>query len=287
MVELKSAFEIMGLKEGADKGEIERRYNVLQKKYRAGIFDNSIKGSTEINIDEINHAYNLLMGYEADYYGSDVIVKPNLILKKIGVDEKKFKNFLHYYKFHIIGAVVIIVILVSMIRGGVNNAINTAAIDLNLAFIGKIACSDTDTLKQKITAALPELEVVSTDSVVIYEGMDAQLEYASNTKAAILFAVADVDVLIIDREVFKRYSGQGTFVSLDGIAANLDIDREKNKDYILKNEEGKETHFYGIDVTSNPIFKESGIIGENMIVAIKASCKHYDNAIKLVELLAK
>ena len=66
-------------------------------------------------------------------------------------------------------------------------------------------------------------------------------------KAMVLFAAGDIDVFVLDKENFDKYSEQGAFISLDDLVVKLGIDKSKYKDYILKTKEDKEEHIYGID----------------------------------------
>lgn len=282
MLDIKSAYEVLGLSESVSKEDIEKRYAILLKKYRSiDIDDKENSGITKDEINKVTTAYNLLMGYETLEQEDNIEKEPNLVFKKLGVDQKKFENFIHYYKFHILGGIVAVVALVSIIVSIVTNVDP----DLNVAFIGSVFCQDTDVFKEKTVDAMPDLKAVGTDAATIFEGMDGQMEYAANMKLVVLFAGADVDVFLIDKEYFEKYAEQGAFKNLDELAQELKVEENGVKVYRKKTESDEQEHIYGIDLTENASLRESGVEGQKIIAAIRANSKHYDNAIGLIKYL--
>jgi hypothetical protein len=108
----KNAYEILGVNKDASKNEIERRYTILLKKHR---LENS-KNSDDKEFDEITEAYNLLMGYSTELPVERKNKKPNPVLKKLGINEEKAANFLHYYKHHIIISIIVLVVLITSVK---------------------------------------------------------------------------------------------------------------------------------------------------------------------------
>ncbi|HHW49442.1 MAG TPA: hypothetical protein GXX14_12620 [Clostridiaceae bacterium] len=279
-MEKKEAYQILGLSEGASKEQIQKKYNVLIKRYRMSSSDSGEK-SPEIDMERVDMAYNLLMGYIVEEPSESRPYKPNPILQKMGVDEKKAKNFLYYYKFHIIGAIILVILAVFFIK----DVVFRVPSDLDAAFVGEIYYSDTELFKQNVMSKMPELREMSIDAAIFAEGMDAQMEYAMNMKTVVLFGGGTVDIFLLDKASYEKFGSQGAFENLDNIAGKLKIDEEKSKDLLLKTEEDPEEHLYGIDVSDSKLLKESGIIGERIIAAIRVNAKHHENALRMLELL--
>ena len=275
----KDAYQILGLKEGASKEQIQNKYNILIKRYRMGI-DKDDKDS-QVDIERIDMAYNLLMGYHIEEPAGNKPYKPNPILKKMGVDEKKAQNFLYYYKFHIIGAIVLVILAVFFIK----DIVGKVPSDLDVALVGEIYCNDTELFKQNILDKMPELREMSIDAATFFEGMDGQMEYAMNMKTMVLFGGGTVDIFFLDKDSYEKFCLQGAFANLDEVAGNLKADEDKNSDLLLKTEEDQEKHLYGIDVSDSKLLEESGVIGERIIAAIRVNAKHYENAVRMLELL--
>jgi len=282
MHDIKDAYEVLGLSENATKEDIEKRYAILLRKYKnVGKDDKENNENLNEEFERITNAYNLLMGYEIPEDENVPPKKPNPVLKWLGIDQKKFETFIHYYKFHILGGIAALVFLISLIYSIVTNVDP----DLNVAFVGSIFYQDTEVFKEKVKDAIPDLKAVGTDSAIIFEGMDGQMEIASNMKLTVLFAAADMDVFIIDKQQFDKFAQQGTFEKLDELAEELKIEEQGIKVYRAKAEEDGKEYIYGIDLTQNAVLKECGIEGEEIIGAVRVDSKHREEAISLIKYL--
>lgn len=328
----KEAREILGVAKEASRNDIERKYAILLKKHRmssikVGYCDNpeaaedrenefrdasagggaasqdlgathdkSLKPE-EYSFEKVTEAYNVLMGF-------DIKIKeepPSSIaplLKKAGIDEKKARNFLYYYKYHIIIAIVLVIGVVYFVRG----CVNRVEPDFNIAFMGRLGYMDaSEKLKEIIKENIPGITEPSIDGAFLSDDDEiSEQQYAMQVKATILFAAGDIDIFILDRTNYERYAKQGVFMSLDEIAPALGIDMEKHKEYILKVEnevsdggdnqaeapvETGPEHLYGIDVKDSKALNEAGVIGDEMIAAIFAGCEKVDKAKRFLEFL--
>ncbi|NMA66932.1 MAG: DnaJ domain-containing protein [Clostridiaceae bacterium] len=282
MHDIKDAYELLGLSENASKEDIEKRYSILLKKYKnVGTDDKDSNENLADEFERVIKAYNLLMGFETPEEEDVTPKKPNPVLKWLGIDQKKFETFIHYYKFHILGGIAVIVFLAAMIHSIVTNADP----DLNVAFIGKIFYQDTKAFEERVMDAMPDLNAVGTDSAIIFEDMEGQMEVASNMKLTVLFSAADMDVFIIDKAQFDRFAQKGAFEKLDELAEELKIEEHGIKVHRVKTEDDEQEHIYGIDLTQNAALKECGIEGEEIIGAIRINSKHRDRAISLIKYL--
>ena len=344
----KEARKILGVSKEASRNDIERKYSfILLRQKEAAIRqhdrhsedadesrddreerdgnegnsgkDAALPGNAEerqgYSFEQITEAYNVLMGYEVTMK-EEPPSKAAPLLNKAGIDEKKAKNFFYYYKYHILGVIVAVIAIVLTVR----SCVTRVDPDFTTAFIGQINFTETDKLKEMIRTEIPEIKEPGFDGAFVSEeSSDAQMEYAMNMKAAVLFAAGDVDVFITDQPTFDRYAKEGAFLDLDEIARQLGVDMEKNKDYIVKIEEDSgeedsesgtgdntesggqgeatagadaggeaaEEHLYGIDVSDSAALKEAGIAGEKMIVSIYVRCDQTEKAVKLLQFLMK
>ena len=283
-IDLKDAYKVLGVREGASKAEIEKRFAMILKKHRMQISTGEQEeGASGINMEEATRAYNLLMGYEEKEPEQAVMRKPNPLLKKLGIDEKKAENFWHYYKFHVLGGILLIIILASTLK----SCITRVEPDLNVAFVGEFLFGGTEGFEKLVEDKLGNVRKVGVDSAVFFPGMDGQMEVAMHTKTMVLFAAADVDLFVLDRANFEKFGKQGAFMKLDELSGSLDIGSEsaRNKTCALKAENDDKEYVYGIDVTDSPIFSESGIEGKEKIAAISIRAKRGDKALELLGLL--
>lgn len=282
MLDMNEAREVLGVGKDAGRNEIERRYSIILKRYRINKAEEQQEPG-EVDIDRITRAYNLLMGYEEPQTEKEAKA-PNPLLKKMGVDEGKAKNFLHYYKIHIIIGIAVLLAIVFTVRG----CVTRVEPDFNMAFVGQIAFNETDALKGIIKNELPEIKEPGFDGAFIGpEGQGGQQEYAMQMKAIVLFAAADIDLFILDEDAYKKFSAQGAFRSLDDISPKLGVDAGKSKPLAVKAEDEAVEHVYGIDVSNSEVFKRSGILGEKLIAAIPVKSKQPEKAEKMIGLLLK
>jgi len=311
----KEARKILGVTKESSRNDIEKKYSILLKKHRQEMLEGSEPGETEhdtaCDFDRITEAYNLLMGYEVKIE-EEPPGKAAPILNKLGVDEKKAKNFFYYYKYHILGAIALIIAVIYT----VTSCVNRVEYDFNIAFIGDIFYySATDSLGESIKAEVPSIQEPGFDGA--YLGIAGDQQYAMASKAAVLIAAADMDVFILDRDTYTMYAKQGAFLSLDEIAPRLGVDISEHQDLVLAVEEdddmgdidvvgedkteitddadtsgdsnnpAAEKHLYGIDVSNSKALREAGVIAEDMVAAIFVNCDQQEKAEAFLEFLLK
>lgn len=278
-------YEILGVKKGDSESEIERRYFILSKRYKIEKSENP-EADVETKIEELNWAYNVLMGRPTGKSEEEEINESSPIFKKLGINQKKMSNIFHYYKFHILISILVLLFVGYTVKG----CVTRVDPDLNIAFVGNYYYTDTSPLKEKILNEWLDINEILIDGAILSENGNPELNYAMQMKAAVLFGAGDIDVFILDKPNFEKYAKQGAFTSLDELTEELNIDLEKNKDYILKaevkeGEEESEEHLYGIDVSGSRIFSDNIIIGDEKIAAIYIRTKRYDLSVEFLKLL--
>jgi len=322
----KEARKILNVSKDATRNEIERKYAIYLKRYKAeqakltedketgeeqgdkalhdsGAVSAGARQPSEYTFEQITEAYDLLMGYEVpkkEYVPS----KAAPLLQKAGIDERKARNFLYYYKYHILAVIALILTIALTVRG----CVNRVKPDFNIAFIGRIVYSEVaEDLKNSIKANVPEITEPGIDGAYLADDSLGEQQYAMEMKATVLLAAGDIDVFILDKTSFVRYAKQGAFMSLDEIAPRLGVDLEANKDLIVEvvddyletdglpeNETAgdtaqkpSETHLFGIDVSNSAVLKETGVIGDEKIACIFVGCEQIEKAEKFIEFLMK
>lgn len=282
MLDREEACKILGVSEDAAKDEIIKRYDILLKKHRA---ISQAGGKEEYSMEQIDEAYNLLMGYESEQPETPAKSSPvlGLVYRKLNLDEKKVNNFFHYHKTHIVVSIIALIVLITTVRGCVNR-VNP---DLFFTIMGDIYVTDVEKVQNGIKEILPEAKAPQVDSVILTEKDQGEQAYAMQMKAVTLMAAGDMDLLILDKINFERFAKQGAFISLEDLANELGIDREKNKSYVITPEEGGKEALYGINVTESAFLKQQNIKGKEMIAAIRINAKHQDKAVSLFKQIIK
>lgn len=271
-VDRKTACKILGIPETASKDDISRTYAMFLKKKRLEKMQNDTETekSEQINYDEIDAAYNYLMGYETEE------VK---ITKK-----SKISDFLYYNRFKII------LILIVLIAAGYLIKIYTrqkTKYDLNITFVGAIYSFETDTFKEKVKELVPDFKNIYVGTYPISSEGTLDVDHQNFQEFQVELSMGELDVIIIDKSNFNKVVTQGVFANLDDFLDKIDINKGLNKDLMLKIEKNGDTeeHLYGVDVSDCPIFEESKIKGTEKIVVIRSNTKNLDNARKFIEAL--
>ncbi|MCX7923667.1 MAG: hypothetical protein N3B21_16905 [Clostridia bacterium] len=279
-MDINNAYRVLGVKEGAQKQEIEKRYSILLKRQRQNRENVSTGQNDTDDFDQITAAYNLLMGYNCDEFKEDSSYKNGFLYKRLGIDYKKVSNFFYYHKAHIAISIVVIIALFVFISPFVNRVES----DLDIALIGDLAYSNDNTFKQNIRSAIPGLKEPSVVNAQITQ-VDKGLEYM---QAAAIVTAGGIDVYIVDKVNFSVLAEQGIFASLDDLVEDLGIDKEKNKAYLLNIEQNnKEPQLYGIDVSESAILKEPVVYGKQKIATLSSRPKNRENAVKLLKALLR
>jgi len=271
-VDRKTACKILGVSENANKDDISRTYAMILKKKRQAEMQNDTEGSEQIDYDEIDAAYNYLMGYRTEEEEGEISKK------------SKISDFIYYNRAKIA------LMLIFLVAVGYLIWIYTrqkTKYDINIAFVGSIYSFETDTFKEKVEELVPDLKNIYVVTYPISSPAILDVDHQNLQQFQVELSMGELDVIITDKSNFDRDVEQGVFANLDEFLDEIDIDKGLNNDLMKKVEDNgdTETHLYGIDVTDNPIFVDSKIEGNEKIVTIRSNSKNIDNAEKFIRAL--
>ncbi len=284
MMDKEKAREILGVGIDASPNEIEKRYSILLKKYKQSNSTHN-EGTQEdsYSFEQATIAYNTLMGYNIPAEETPPS-KAAPVLKKLGLDEKKVKNFFYYYKYYILAVIVALIIVGTIIK----SLTTKVEPDFNMAFIGDFAYTDGQRLEDTVREEIDEINEPSIGFAYISDDIIGEEQVGMAIKATLFFVSQETDLFIFDKENYEKYAIEGVFLNLDDIAPKLGIDMEENKEYILTANGQSEPHLYGINVTESKVLKESGVYSnDEMIAAIYLNGKQQETTLKVLELLTK
>ncbi|QNU67597.1 hypothetical protein EHE19_003715 [Ruminiclostridium herbifermentans] len=295
----KEAREILGVTEASSKYEIEKRYDIIMKKYQMLKTDGKLDEKAKADFEKNTDAYRILMGYEIDEpQEKREPTKTDKIFMKAGIDKKKVDNFFHYYKFHIIIGLVAIVLVALTVK----SIVFRVEPDIRLGFIGEINTSEFDILGTKIKEQIPEIKEISFDSANYTNRYADPNEYANVSKIMVLLSASDTNVYLINKFAYDSYANNGVFMPLENIAKDFHIDISKSnylktrvveewEDPKLDQKERKvikyrdaEPVLYGIDVSDSKFFEGMNIVGPEKILVIRTGTEDLDLILKLVKL---
>lgn len=277
---MRDPYEVLGLKPGASKDEIAKRYNSLFKRNMA-MKAQGMDETAQKEFDEITHAYEALMGYSDQEESPNE--EPNVLLKKLNVDEKKVTNFWYYNKFKVltaIGALLVVGVLIWQMATNVKP-------DFMVKAIGEYKISNFTALEDTIRQQVPTIKEPVIDVIDLSPNASPDMAYAGNMKLMAQVMAGEIDVFILDKNSFMKFAAEGWFKSLDALAAEIGIDTEKNSPYKLEIEENAGLHQYGIDVGESPLLNNTNFVGNEKIVAICIKTGNPEKSEAFVKALLK
>ncbi|ACL74782.1 hypothetical protein [Ruminiclostridium cellulolyticum] len=299
---LKESRAIMEIPANSTKEDIEKKYDVILKKYRQMKIDGTLTEEAQEEFQKKTDAYRILMGYEAEEPKEpkkETYVDKAFV--KAGMDRKKVDNFFHYHKYHILVTIAVVIIIASTVY----SVVTKVEPDITIGILGEVNEQATNTLKQKITNSLPEIKEVGSETVMLSDRINDPNSAAYIQKAMILFAASDTDVFLLSKYVFDRYASDGAFMALDDVVRDLSID-VKSSEYLklkvveewnqpqaptekrtVKSYSDSEPRLYGIDVTNSKFFKDVDVLGPEKILAVRAEPEKLELILKLIKLFAK
>jgi len=288
-MDIQEAYKIFGLTENSTDEEIEKQYLKWIRRSKASQLDSTETQSVDIEI--INTAYNTIKTYRL--YGTE---NP----KEATTTRDKIQHFFHYYKLHTIGVIALILIVIAIVQGVINNYQEKKELaslpdeNVSIMFFGSYlntGLSSTEELDKQLAdnvlALFPDWERVTTiinyNPREVRDGSDIGLQQ----KSALLLATEKPDVYIMDLEIFQLHVKTGMFLPINQSSLTADGESSKDRLHYAKSEEDTEEHLYGVEITDESLF--NGVMVDNevrKIAAIRIDAKNKQNAIDLIEKLA-
>ena len=292
MITKNEALEILGLNERSMASDIETRYAMLVKRYRAE--QNNEK------LEEISLAYNIVKGIYVEPEPEDPRMKEIIF----GKSRSQWRNTWLYGKYKFLGLALGAGLLIYFIITVITNK----PADFKLAAVGEFFIPDTQIAENYVIDSFEEINTAQIATAFLSEDFpDQNAAYAQ--KAMILLTVSGEDVIIVDRDIFERYASMGAFVQLndlfdeisgyenveqlgilpavseyeDGSNDNESNDNE-SKDNESKDNESQEMIF-GIDVSDSQLLSAIGINGRSQIITISIKSEKKELAADFIRKL--
>ena len=144
MDELKKAYE-SGLPEGASKDDVEKRYFLLIRRERASRQREETGQPDEqaLSLEEINRAYKLILEYDEKKTMEQFNAAAYGKYKGMAGSAQKVDHFFSYYKFHVLGVIALILIVIFGTKAYVDHRHKMAElaklppIDVSVSFFGE------------------------------------------------------------------------------------------------------------------------------------------------------
>lgn len=212
------------------------------------------------------------------------MVKQNIKLKEMTM-KKRCSYFWDYYRYHVIGACLILVLMGTVIR----EVANQSTILLNVVISEMInERTDVTELEQQFTQ-LVKSEAEENETIRIYtypfnniESSSSDLTQVYLEKFVAQVAISELDVFILEENDFSYFYEQGLFKPLDELLQEVEgID---SSDYLL----AEDDHVYAIRLEGNKLLEAKGIETKNKVVTVLSnSLRQEESADLILALLNK
>lgn len=206
--------------------------------------------------------------------------------KMQGMSSKQKANYIwYYYKFHFIGAIVLICMIISFIVSAANS--KTSALGVTL--MGSYADTNKlDELKNRAEDALIKDNKKKQEIRIEYlqktdTGMD-EMTSVSLQKLMATISAKEIDILILDKKDFENYAKQGTFKKLSSVPQLSTIDFTGYEFVKAKATDTDTTEeAYGISLDNLPALKDVSFDTKNKVLCIVTNGQHVDKAVEFIK----
>ena len=212
------------------------------------------------------------------------MVKQNIKLKEMTM-KKRCSYFWDYYRYHVIGACLILVLMGTVIR----EVANQSTILLNVVISEMInERTDVTDLEQQLTQ-LVKSEAEENETIRIYtypfnniESSSSDLTQVYLEKFVAQVAISELDVFILEENDFSYFYEQGLFKPLDELLQ--EVEGMDSSDYLL----AEDDHVYAIRLEGNKLLEAKGIETKNKVVTVLSnSLRQEESADLILALLNK
>lgn len=265
-MDLKQAYEKLGVPEGADMDEVEKKYDLLLRQADTRIRRDP-SPEAKAHLEEINQAYRLIRdthrqreieAYEQEKYG------------KYGSGGKwvqKLEHFWEYYKFHLIGSIIGIIIVVTVAQTVIDNRreANLPPPDLEIMLFGDYRHADVEALETTLAEAMPELERIRVIHVPVSFNMELGYDYAMQQKAIVMLATERPHIFLVDEGTYQWLGTQGPFRDLEHMVRQVGADESL---WVKGHTIELGDNVYGIDTTESAIWEHLRAPNSKKIITV-------------------
>lgn len=274
-MDLKKAYQIMGIEEDATIDKLEDQYMLWIRKEKAQHdqkHEGALCNGDSIDMDEITEAYNFIKNPNSSPTESEE--------RKIG----KIAYFFSYYKYYAIGLLTLVIVVGYLVYNVIDYRIERAALanlpapDIEILMMGNF---DIDLgnipLENTIKGEFPEWENVEIN---VERSLGAEMDYADRMVMILTLREEEPDIYLVDEYHFDILA---EYELLLPISIDHDL-KEQMGDHALEfyQLEGEDEQLYGVDVSEITIFNDVQLGNDKIIASIRADASKPENALELL-----
>jgi len=289
-MDLKEAYEILGVPETATREDVEKQYAVWARRDRARKRTQSSELHEDFDFGRINEAYKTITRHYLELEDQN---KP-----KRDPRVEKLDHFWTYYKFHVFGAVLLIIIIAYIVNVVIDKQQEKERLaqlppsSVSMMMFGEYIQPDLTKIEAMILSAKPDWQRVELGHTYVPSVIDDPYDYTSQQKAVITIITDRSDVYMIDRHNLQNLVNQGLFQPLDAYKDRLAAAvGEDNLIYLRKDPDGYDPDappgdllLYTVRLPKKELYHANT---EEVLVGIHVASENIENAIQLIEALAR
>ncbi|WP_052350298.1 hypothetical protein [Paenibacillus gorillae] len=211
---------------------------------------------------------------------------------------KKVDHFWRYYKFHVLGGVAVIALIIYAVSLYIDHREEQARlaslppVDLSVMYIGEFYMNSDDNktgteeqIENALLAQFPDWKRFKVNFTYVAMEAKDQMDMASQQKAMVMLATEKPDIYILDKGTFNWIAPQGAFLSMDDIATGRVKDAlQTNAAFKFQTKEDTAEHVYGIDISRSSLIKNIPVLAkDNIIVGIRVTSDKSEKAMAFIE----
>lgn len=289
MEDLKKQYEILGLPEFADKEEVEKRYSLLLRRERSRqkleAPDEASSQENGLDFEQVTAAYKQILAYEDQKFTEAFNEQEYGKYKKLSGQAQKVDHFWRYYKYHTIGAIAAVALLIYGIISFIDHQeekkrlASLPPIDVSVMFMGTFGMKENDDKFDRINDALLEAfpDWSRFDSNIIFVPNDDMNQMAYLQKATVILATEIDDLYVMDEAMLHWIGQQGAFLDLGEEPMLAPFLTEQNSKKFAIQEDPTE-RIYAVDLGQTEFVNDVPVLGQNFYVGIRINAKNPEKA---------
>lgn len=298
MDQMKEAYKKLGLPETASREELEDRYTLLMRQARSEMRRNPDNArEAEERFAEATRAYNYILEEEKRQSLEEISRQKYGKFKKFAGTAEKTEHFFRYYRFHVLGALALIGILIYVgisfynHRAEQERLAKLPPVDLSVMFLGSFMApdgsQDSKALEDAILAQFPEWKRV-TVNVTYMPSIDSGNPHdaALLQKAVLMLSTERPDLYIMDKAAFEWVGPQGIVRSLEpelqGTFKTIADPELFHKTKVEHNQDTEE-RVYALELTDSPLSGELPVAKKEIIAGVREDSEHEENALMFIK----
>lgn len=296
MDQMKEAYERLGLPEDATREQLDDRYTLLMRQTRSHQRREPDRAEEfEAEFAEITKAYKFILEEENRKSLEEMNQKRYGKFKKFAGTAEKTDHFFRYYKFHVLGGIALVGLLIYIVISIFNHQAekerlaSLPPVDLEVMFLGSYmnqdAGQDLKPLEDAILAQFPEWKrvTVTLNYVPPLDSNNPQ-DAVMLQKALLVLTTERPDVYIMDQNAFNWVGNQGMVRPLEPEVEG-ELKDMLTPEMLLKgkNEEDASEHVYAIDIMNSKLSEELPLLKKEMFAGIRGDTKRNDNALQFIK----